>query len=287
MTYTDNNEYNRRAIPNTAEEENVDSDLVREDMPSFEYFDGAMLNWVKDLNISADGNDGFKRIPVMWYGTERAHQIKSGMEIRDRSGTIILPVITVGRTGVSKSPSIKGAYYANIPAVRDYLGGTITVAKKLKHAKSSEFNNNRALQKTGQVNYKFVDGEVEPYYVYETKSIHIPVYLETTYEINIWTSYQQQMNEAVQAIVTNAQMGNLNYFTIGYKDYRFEAFMDENIVEENNVAALNTEDRRYKTKMTFKVLGYVIGEGKNQKQQNVVKREGITKVKFGVERLGR
>ena len=136
MTYTDNNEYNRRAIPNTAEEENVDSDLVREDMPSFEYFDGAMLNWVKDLNISADGNDGFKRIPVMWYGTERAHQIKSGMEIRDRSGTIILPVITVGRTGVSKSPSIKGAYYANIPAVRDYLGGTITVAKKLKHAKS-------------------------------------------------------------------------------------------------------------------------------------------------------
>jgi len=285
MTYSNDIEYNRRVVPTEGDDVVDNLPMKKTDMPSFEYFDGAMLNWVRDLHIFSDTNRGFKEVPVMWYGSERAFQIKKEKQLRDRSGSLILPIITVGRTGYKKNPSVKGIYWANIPAVRDFMGGTITVGKKIKQKKTSEFNNNKTLQKTGQLNYKFTDPDEKPLYVYETQNIHIPVYVETYYEINIWTSYQQQMNEIVRPFLTNAQVGNLNYFTIENMGYRFEAFMDGDFVEDNNVASLNEEDRRYKTKIKVNVLGYIIGEGKNEDQQHVPKRESITKVKFGFESI--
>jgi hypothetical protein len=285
MAYTNENQYDRRAIPDKAEIDSVEEPVRKRDMSSFEYFDAAMFDWVKDLNIHTDSNKGWRKVPVLWYGSERAYQVKKEKEIRDRSGTLILPIVTVGRTGFLKNPEVKGAYYANIPAVRDFMGGNITVGRRVKQKKTAEFNNNRAYQKTGQLNYKFTDEKEGPLYVYETESIHIPVYVETHYEINIWTSYQQQMNTIMNRMITDRQAGNLNYFTIEYGGYRFEAFMDGNFEEQNNIASLNEEDRRYRTKIKVKVLGYVIGGGKNADEQVIVKREGITKVKFGVEDL--
>jgi hypothetical protein len=47
---------------------------------------------------------------------------------------------------------------------------------------------------------------------------------------------------------------------------------------------LQEEERKYETKVDIKVLGYLIGEGKNQDTPKIVWKENIVEVKMGRER---
>ena len=50
-------------------------------LPStLENIDFAMYEWVSGLELNTPTNDGFKKAPVVWLGTERAFQIKNNKE---------------------------------------------------------------------------------------------------------------------------------------------------------------------------------------------------------------
>ena len=49
---------------------------------TIENIDTGLYEWVRDLELSTTTNDGFKPVPVLWLGTERAFQIKNNKEIR-------------------------------------------------------------------------------------------------------------------------------------------------------------------------------------------------------------
>ena len=48
---------------------------------------------------------------------------------------------------------------------------------------------------------------------------------------------------------------------------------------------MGTDERTYDTKFTFKVLGYIIGEGPNGDRPKVIKRENAVEVKIPRERV--
>jgi hypothetical protein len=111
----------------------------------------------------------------------------------------------------------------------------------------------------------------------------IPVYLEATYTLVIKTEYQQQMNEILTPFMTAP--GGINYFVIQKDGHSFEVFVGSDYSMENNGSSLGEDERGYKTDLTFRVIGYVIGADKNADQPKVVRRESAVELKMPRERV--
>ena len=93
---------------------------------NLETIDEAVYNWVnEELNIFANTNRGWAKVPVIWVSAERAVQSKANKSLRDKEGALIFPIITIERTDVEKDLSFKGSVQANVFPVKDYRGGSI------------------------------------------------------------------------------------------------------------------------------------------------------------------
>jgi len=247
---------------------------------TLETIDTAMYEHIdKNLNIYATTNKGWKKTEVIWVASERVHQTKNRSEIRSMSGSIILPVITVERASVVKDPSRKGIFYGHVPPVSDEKGGSITIAKRINQDKTKNFANADAFRTKGQNTFPTKNKKV----VYQSISIPMPVYVDITYTVTLRTEYQQQMNEMVTPFITKT--GGINYFLLKKDDHRYESFIQQDFTQDNNISSMDTDERMYQTKVDIKVLGYLIGEGKNQEQPKVVIRENAVEVKMPRERV--
>ncbi len=254
----------------------------RETLPTLETIDYAIWNWLQDLNLSASVSPeegGFKKVPVFWVGSERAFQAKVYKDLRDISGSITPPVISLQNMGPTKNPSNKGQHWANVPAIRDFMGGVFYVKRELNQKKTSEFRNNEAKQRFGAMNYRFdEDDEVEAGPVYEHFAVPIPVYVEVMYKVKIWTLYIQQRNELVQPFLTQVPAGNISRFMISHDGHRFEAFMEPGVTYSGNMESLEKDERRLEAEISIKVLGHVLGQGVNQNTPSIVSRQGFAKI---------
>ena len=271
-----------------------DPSIIREEIPfqasTLETIDTAMFRWVdEDMNISTDTNTGFNKVPVIWVSAERAFQIKRNKGLRDQDGTLVLPLITIERATVAKSLTKKGTVYNAFP-IQDEQGGAITIARQINQEKTANFANADSLRRKDHISDNPTVGISQQNFprpnkkvVYETVTIPVPVYLDIQYDLHIRTEYQQQMNEILAPLITKT--GSLNYFHIRNEGHGFEAFIQEDYSQENNVSSLNEEERTYQTKITINVLGYVIGADKNQEQPRIVKRQNAVDVKIGRERV--
>ena len=111
----------------------------------------------------------------------------------------------------------------------------------------------------------------------------MPVYYDLSYTINIRTDYQQQMNEIMQPFMVLA--GGINQFILEKDGYSYEAFIEDNYPSDNNVSNLSEEEKKYETTVTLKVLGFILGSGKNQETPKMVIRENAVELKFQRERV--
>ena len=244
-----------------------------------ENIDTAMYNFINDqMNLHAHDGDGFKKVPVIMASAERAVLSKKDTRVRDEEGAIILPVITIERTSLVKSPSEKGTVWANVPALDKVKGGNIPIVQKIVQDKTANFKNTRSARKRGQLNFP---DKVEKT-VYKTISIPLPVYVTIMYEISITTEYQQQMNQLVVPFVTVP--GGINYIIIRDGVHRYEGFIQQDYTHENNISDFSNEERKFETKFNIKVLGHLIGDGVNQQTPQKVVNETVVEVKIPRER---
>jgi len=261
-------------------------------MPStLETIDYALFDWInEEADIFTTTNKGWRKVPIIWASAERSYQIKHDKNLRDSTGALILPLMTIERISVVKDPAIKGTAWANIPPQGDAKGGSITIARRINQDKTSKFANADALRKIagtgadqgfhGKINFLRKRNKKV---VYETISIPMPVYLDITYKITVKTEYQQQINEIVTPFMTKT--GGINYFNITRDGHRFEALFQSDFAQENNISSMDVEARQYQTSLDVKVLGYIIGQDKNQEQPKIVIRENAVEVKFPREQV--
>jgi hypothetical protein len=264
---------------------------------TLESIDQALFNFCeKDLNIFCTTNKGWKKVPVIWVSAERAYQIKSNKSFRDSSGSVILPVISIERKSVVKDLTKRGASPSDVPAFNDEKGGSIVIARRINQTETSKFANIRSERVLGEGKINRRERNVSPCLslfgkkvdtpknrnpVFETISIPMPIFLDITYSVNIKTEYQQQMNEIITPFMTKP--GGINYFLLKHNDHRYEAFIQGDFSQGNNITSLNEEERRYETTIDIKVLGYIIGSEKNQERPKVVIRQSFTDVKINRE----
>ena len=251
---------------------------------TIESIDYSMVSWLKeDLELSAFTNGGYTRVPIFWQTPERSFQVKQDKSLRDENGSLVLPTISIERTGITKDPNRKGAFQAQLFSdKKNGRSGRLVIAKKIKQDKTRNFavatgtrtNDSGVLQK----HYPRVNHQV----VIQTLSIPIPVYVNMDYKITISTEYQQQMNSLLQPFMTRT--GQINSFLLKRNGHIYEAFIDQNFSHENNVSNLNEENRMYTTSITIRVLGYLIGEGDNDDRKLIRVDENFVEVTFPRER---
>jgi len=249
---------------------------------TIENIDIAMYNWVEEkMNIFTDSKTGWKKVETIWVLPERAWLSKKTTDNREKTGALVLPIISIERKNIVKDLGKKGKAVCTIPLENDEKGGSnsIVIAKRIKQDKTANFINAETKQRTGQINFPRKSEKI----VYETMTIPMPVYIEINYEIKIKTLYQQQMNDILQSFTTKTL--GINYFIIKNEGHRYESFMGSDFVETNSINKLSKNERFFETTFGIKVLGYLVGSGKNEEQNKIIIRENAVSVKFPREHV--
>jgi hypothetical protein len=249
------------------------------DRAIYQYFE-------KECNIHTNSSKGWRKVPVIWVGAERAFQVKERKEMRDSGGMLVLPMIAIDRVSITKDPARKGTTPANLLNNKDEQGGVITVARRIKQDKTS-YNRAAAQSRTWAGDEYSGDGDKpsmsdrfsisrqDGKVVYETITMPMPSRILVEYKVSIQTDFQQQMNEIIQAV--HGKLGNHKAFMIKHEGHRYESFMDD-FAFNNNLATLEEEDRVLKTEINIKVEGYLVGGGPNDPKPKIARRENAVTV---------
>ena len=245
---------------------------------TLETIDAAFYRWVDEkLNLSVRTNKDFKKVPVIWSGAERAYQLKRSKESRDGSETMILPVITIERSGIQKDPARMGPFGNNVYSNSDRRKNNFLVAREIQVDKTKNFANAESKEVMGYKNSRHKSKKV----VYEFSFIPTPIWIHVSYIIKLTTEYQTQMNDLVTPFMS--RYGNAYSFDLGDKENAYEAFISQEFTQNNNASSLEEEERKFETEIQIRVEGFLIGEEDNQEQQTVAIRENQVKVRFGKE----
>ena len=249
-----------------------------------EDIDFALYNFLNDtLAIQTRTNKGFRKVPVIWSGSERSQNIKTSNVERDATGQVVLPVISVERKAVKKSEKSRSIPYATVDPIGDLKGGYLTINKVIQQEKTSNFANADALRRKKQLNFPLHRFKKNEKIVYETITIPIPIYVDVEYGLTLRTEYQEQMNDLMTPFI-RVSNGHKRVM-IQHNLNRYEAFIQENYAASNNISNYQVNERKYEKAITINVFGYLIGDGKNQKQPRVVRRENPVQIRFARERV--
>ena len=251
---------------------------------SLENIDFAVHNFVNEtMNVHTSTNKGFRKVPVIWAGAERAQNIKNDGINRDISGMVVLPVVSIERDSVKKDEKSRVIPYAKLDPTNDIKGGFLTVNKVIQQDKTRNFASADAHRRRGQANFPLHRRGKNDKIVYETITIPIPIYVTVGYKIVLRTEYQEQMNDLLTPFIRVSNQHKR--VIIENNSNQYEAFFDEEYAMTNNISNYESNERKYETSISLNVFGYLIGDGKNQKQPRTVRRENAVEVRFARERI--
>ena len=250
---------------------------------TIETVDRAVHGWIVEQKLFCTTNKGWNPAPVKWVIGERSFQMKEDSQMRDSSGALILPMITLERTGIIKDLTKKGTVHGNVPPalVASKLGDTITIARQINQKKTANFANAHAQDKHKQINFR--TRKENKKVVYQTVTIPIPVYVEVSYAVTIRSEYQQQMNELLQPFITRTR--GSTQIRVTHEDHSYMAFVQGDFSQDNTTSSLDKNERNFKTTIEIKVLGMLLGDGANEEKPKIVKRENAVEVKLPRERV--
>lgn len=271
---------------------------------SVETIDTAMLKYIDEkVNLSSQTNEGFKKVPIIWAGAERAYQIKHRDDLRDENGSLLFPLITIERTSLEKDPTFKGSFQAHIPDGPGPKRVNVPLARRIVADKSAEFKDadigryvNGILSKDPRYEHGFGELDSQEFNsliktqtrknkktVFQTVYGPIPVYVKVMYSVVIKTNYQMQMNDLITPFVTIP--GQINAVYLSAEGHRYEAFIEGSFSYSNNITAFESEERVFETTINFRVLGYLMGEGPNAERPKFSLVENVVQVRIPRERV--
>ena len=267
-------------------------------MPStIETIDQAIYKYINEsLDLHSNTNKGWKKAPVIWVAAERSSQAKNNKDLRDNQGVYRLPLITIERSSMVKDPAFRGTFQAHLPDTgKDFYKIkriNVPAGRRINQAKTSNFKNAWSSRQYGSVNNTNVGHKQQNFpgsptdksrVVFETIYQPIPIWVKTMYSLKIRTEFIQQMNELTQPFYVRT--GQANSFFATHEGHRYEAFVEGDFGQTNNVAELGEEERTYQAEINLKVLGYLMGEGVNDARPKITVVENYVDIKIPRERV--
>ncbi len=225
-----------------------------------------------------------ERIPVVFATGERAFILRRNKPLTDRSGALILPLVSIMRSGLDQAPTAGGF------GVRTGKGQI--ELKRRKFIDSIDIHNSEnaegLLNQTNVVNSnKHLGPSVRGYRqqngtaaiknklnapVVEIISMPNPRYFSVTYEITFWAQYLQQMNDMLEAVITNYTHNTGRSFRLeSDKGYWYVGYVDSVLNGDLNFDSMTDAERIVKYNFSISVNGYIINPD-YPGSQNIVRR---------------
>ena len=144
--------------------------------------DSSILNHIKKVMkpIVKEANETFK-IPVYYGNEERWKAVRKRGVLRDKNNALILPLIMLKRTEVSRN-DLSGQSYSH-----DLKNEHISVVRNSSWSKDNQYDR-----------FSVQQGK-KP--TYENIVTGMPTYSDVTYEFVLWTNFIEQMNPLVESFV--------------------------------------------------------------------------------------
>jgi hypothetical protein len=222
------------------------------------------------------------KIPVIFAAAEKWALSKRQKAIRDKNGTLVLPLLTVVRTSIQQNVSedINGRGI-------NQQTGELVIKKKLSKQDRAYQNlvNKQALKNQANVavtSLTPVDGQLTTKSntgdlvndamvsdgallasnnlnnAYEFIVVPAPQFFTATYEVTLWTQYTMQMVQALELLVSSFLPQGNAWKLDTPKGYWFVATVsDGNFSIDTNVEDMSQDERIIKNKFTVKVPGYI------------------------------
>lgn len=222
-----------------------------------EDLDKAVFNlFDKDIPLYYNLQEEQRKIPVIFATGERFALIQRKEPVVDRNGTHVLPLISITRNNIDQTPA-KGI--ANNQMLPHVITKRIS-EKDLVYRQNKNFENlsNIDGEDTGLEANLSLKPKLERNIV-ETIEIPAIKYFGASYEITIWSSFTQQMNKILEAIMSAYTLNPGHQFRIeSDKGYWFSAFVESSLSPDTSYADFTDAERYIKYSMTIQATGYLI-----------------------------
>ena len=258
-TQTSQRDINTRGGGNESQTIIPGIDLSKQYSITLKDIDTSIISYIKNvIKPTVQESNEQVKVTVMYGNEERWKAVRKRGVLRDKKGSLILPLIMLKRIAVEKSDMIPG-YEHDIR--RKYT----EVVRKSGWSKENRYS-------------RFsVQNDDLP--VYENLVTTIPNYVNITYDFVLWTNFIEQMNPLVETFVEHDKTywGNS-------ENYKFLCKLDS----ISDASEMNSDGERF-IKSTFSVTtdAYLLPEETNSvitnKISNLRKTLTPSKVVFGFE----
>jgi len=263
-----------------------DSDTLAEEfnIPSstIEDVDRALLKLFNDqLNLQVDLNGEQRKIPVIFASGEKWAIAKTKGKLRDQNGSVILPLIAIGRTEVVQDLQILSSMGINQQV------GEIYVKRRLSKTDRNYQNLINRLMLRNQSNLAVSTDAAQDFQVgtsrsigdlsndptvidgglfvgdksnniYEIIVVPTPQFVLLKYEVMFWTQYTLHMNTIVQQVISSyLPQGGTCWRVETEKGYWYVAKVVSGFSSENNFDDMSTKERIIKSNISIEIPAYL------------------------------
>ena len=277
------------------------------DRALFNLFDKEMSH---PLFIGQD--DDLKKVPVIFATGERFALVKRKIPIRDKNNTLILPLVSLARTGVEmvlpseyglpgavgpltikKRLSAKDQRYQQL-INRFQLKNQNNVASRVHFSnadtrtgsKPGTVASRRIQTQTTAESYDFNNGRLLApdigNNIFEVITIPFPKFFKTTYEVTFWTQYTLHMNQMLENLVNSTETQGKNFKIRSDKGYWFVAYLDLSLSPANNFDDFSSDERIVKYTFSMYVYAYLIANNNPGQLSPMRYKLSAPQINFGI-----
>lgn len=212
----------------------------------------------KKIHLTVDSQDGPRVVPIQFATGERWSMSREKKGVRDKNGTLILPLVSIQRINIERNPSL-----AAMAQEVDH----VTISSNPSPKNSILQQNYVNKQRQGLV------VNVKPQVVQELTTVPFPDFCLMTYEVTFWSSYHNHMNEMLQKVFYSYDYADSFVIPIDYdgKNPRgrdssryFTAFREGDLPSESNYEEFTDAERIIKYSYIFKVSAWLILSPKDE-----------------------
>ena len=283
--------YNTTAYKNGSLDLGYSSDDIPDDfhIPSctIEDVDRALFNFFnEELPLFYKRGKAMKRVPIIFATGERFAILARNKPLRDKAGAIILPLISILRSGIDQSGA-KGATQSeqHPMVIKVRLSKDDPRYQRLQNRYGFKNDDNIAIR-PGDTTAAGIGGGTAPGRIATRRQapgvpiavgrgavltpntrknimefIEIPPIKQYTanYDITFWTQYTQEMNSLLTAVMGGYTQASQRTFLITTKTgYKFSAYIDAALTPGNNFDDFSDDERLVKYTFSVSVPAYVV-----------------------------
>lgn len=278
---------------NDIPEVNVPScDIADLDRGVFELFDKQLSFQVKK---SSNGKSRVEKVPVFFGVGERWAVLKRNKKLRDKSNALILPIISIHRTGMSQhkdedelnhginqATGIVTLKRRLNPRDRDYQNvinrmNIANLSSGVKRKNSADLATSAAVRRGGLL-FPALGRNIWEFIVIPT-----PQFYTAIYEISFWVQYQTELNEMFSTLLAGKlqQLPALRIETA--PGYWFVGYLDGDYKSEDNFDDVSESERLIKCTFTLKVRAYTVAPDMSGRSPSVRRYFSCPEISFGVD----